>query len=175
MVDSPVDTLEQTILPDITELLKLSIFNPSSRINVPLSDKTVDIIQSLIRTQPDLFKEINIDMINIIQDNKIDTKDVPHFIQLVNKLYIILNTYNITKNQLSKHDLADTCATIVKFLIQFLIEEEYIPMKEAIRDAFYTDTNALIDACVSLIKLNKTIQIKAWFPKLVAFFKRLLF
>jgi hypothetical protein len=159
-----VYTPSEIVLPDLIELLKLVVKNPDSKINIRLSDKMQGIITTLIETNPTLFKEFNATLLNIIKDGKIDSADIPEFVILVQKVYEIV--YISKQINVSKEELADSCGIIAKFVVHTLIEKDYVKMDKERKVVFLSEIDNIIDVCVSLIKVSKTLKTPGCIKKL---------
>jgi hypothetical protein len=155
----------ELVLPDILDLFKLVVQNHDSNINIRLSDKMKGIITTLIETNPTLFKEFNTTLLNIIKDSKIDTADIPEFVILLQKVYEIV--YVSKQINVSKEELADSCGIISKFVVHALIEKDYIKMDNERKIIVLSEIDNIIDVCVSLIKVSKTLKTPGCLKKLL--------
>jgi len=155
---------EPVVTPDLIDLLKLVVQTHDSKINIRLSNKLKDVITTLIETNPTLFKEFNATLLNIIKDGKIDSADIPEFVILVQKVYEIV--YVSKQINASKEELADSCGIIAKFVVHTLIEKGYVKMDKERKVIFLSEIDNIIDVCVSLIKVSKTLKTPGCIKKL---------
>lgn len=140
----------------IVDLLKLSIYNPSDKLSIKLPKRVKDLLGKLIEEDNTLFNKIETNLLNIIKDNSINASDVPDFIAI---LIIIYETMvNNDKTKIKKDELADTSGIIIKFIIDVLVTENVIKIEHENRDKFLVDINRLVDTCVTLVKLSKSVK-----------------
>ncbi len=164
-VTPEIQQSSEIVLPDLIDLLKLVVQTHDSKINVRLSDKIKGIITTLIETNPTLFKEFNTTLLNIIKDGKIDSADIPEFVVLVQKVYEIV--YVSKKINVSKDELADSCGIIAKFVVHTLLEKDYVKMDKERKVVFLSEIDNIIDVCVSLIKVSKSLKTPGCLKKML--------
>ena len=140
----------------IVDLLKLSIYNPSDKLSIKLPKHVKDLLGKLMEEDNTLFNKIETNLLNIIKDNAINASDVPDFIAI---LIIIYETIvNNDKTKIKKEELADTSGIVIKFIIDVLVTENVIKIEHENRDKFLLDINRLVDTCVTLVKLSKSVK-----------------
>ena len=111
-----VNTLSQCIT------LLLATTDVADKYALVIDGKTHSILNSLLENDKyfdiveDLFK-------GIIQDGKIDANDVPHIMNLLVDLYVLL------KNKKLKFTLVD-CGEVLKTIFTVLVKEEIIPIND---------------------------------------------
>jgi hypothetical protein len=155
--------VQQLLYITIIDVLKASIQN--SNASIAIDDKTKEIITKLIEVKTTLFVDIVNSVLNIIQDNKIDSKDVPIFMLLLQQLYEILYSLKELK-KLSKSEIADSCGLILKFILHMLVDEGHIVIAEERKVEFLGEMDILIDTCISLIQLTKSLKPPSCIKKL---------
>lgn len=128
------------------------------KIGIHLSKEVVEIINKIIDKTPSLLSEIEKAVIEVIKDNKIDTNDIPEFIIIVQILYERL--YNLKDIVIDDNKRAETCATILKFILHTLVEERKISIEDNKKVDFLTQFDKLIDSCVSLLKFQAILKPK---------------
>ena len=148
----------------IIDLLKNAIQNTDNTISIQLDDKTKNIIMKLVETNPSIFSDIVCNIFNIIQDNKIDTKDIPNLMALLHKIYEMI--YKSKQIKLNKSELAISCGIIIKFIIHMLVDEGHIKITEERKSDFFAEMDNLIDMSVSLIQLSKSFKPSSCLNKL---------
>lgn len=140
----------------IIGLLKLSIYNPGEKISIKLPKNIKELLGKLMDGENPLFDKIETSLFNIIKDDAINTNDVPDFIAI---LIIIYETiYNNKSPIIKKDDLADTAGIVIKFIIDVLVTENVIKINDDNKEKFLFDVNRLVDTCVTLVKLSKSVK-----------------
>ena len=129
------------------------------KIGIHLSKEVVEIINKIIDKTPTLLSEIEKSVSEVIKDNKVDANDIPEFIVIVQILYERLHNLKDIVTDANKR--AETCATILKFIIHTLVEERKITIEENKKSAFLSQFDKLIDSCVSLLNFQTTLKPKA--------------
>jgi len=129
------------------------------KIGIHLSKEIIEIINKIIDKTPSLLGEIEKSVSEVIKDNKIDTNDIPEFIIIVQILYERL--HNLKELSLESHKLAETCATILKFIVHTLVEERKIIIEDDKKVAFLVQFDKLIDSCISLLNFPAILKPKA--------------
>ena len=140
----------------IIDLLKLSIYNPGEKISIKLPKNVKDLLGKIIDGENALFDKIETNLFNIVKDDTINTSDIPDFIAI---LIIIYETiYNNEKSKMKKDELADTSGIVIKFILEVLVTENVIKIKDENKEKFLLDINRLVDTCVTLVKLSKSVK-----------------
>jgi hypothetical protein len=157
--------MQQLLHLTIIDLLKMAIHNPDNNMTITLSDNSKELILKLLETNQSVFSDVVCNIFNIIQDNKIDTKDIPNLIQLLQKIYEV--AHNTKAIKLDKSELALSCGIIIKFIINMLVEQGHIKISEERKSDFFVEIYNLIDTCVSLIQLTKSLKPPSCLKKLL--------
>lgn len=142
--------------------------NPDMKVNIP--HNTVEILKILIKNSSNEFDNISSSLQKIIDDNKIDFKDIPDFIQLVENIYILIVRHRNKLAPFNGKTLATTSGEILKIIIKLLVEMEHFSLNNFIspdmdgtnldddidvnNDAKHDlieNSNKIIDMCVKLI------------------------
>ena len=153
-VKAELQTIAQILLDTLIDNEKLSKFKKG--FNISITDKQLKLITSIISANPDLFKEIEDILKNIIRDNKIDSKDIPDIMMLLQKIYEIIHDLKDLKLNVEK--CTETISILVKFVINVLIEEEIIKIDSDIRSGIQENLNKLIDVSMNLILLTTKMK-----------------
>ena len=95
-------------------------------------------------------------MKNIILDNKIDIKDIPDVMNLLQKIYEIIHDLKDVKLNVEK--CTETISVLVKFVINVLIEEEIIKIDSNNRSDIQKNLNKLVDSSMNLILLTTKMK-----------------
>ena len=171
---TPSDNVEsisitKNITSDITEeglvkLIKKSIHDEDmkKKISISLSEETVNVI-NIISLSPNTLMYIEKAAIEIINDGKIDSKDVPNLIIIIQTIYQFI--YSLKNVNLDNKKRADITATTLKYILHLLVLERRIKIEEDRQREFFTQTDLIIDSCVTLLSYSKTLekQSKGWF------------
>jgi hypothetical protein len=126
------------------------------KIGIHLSKEVVEIINKIVDKTPALLSEIEKSVIEVIKDGKIDAKDIPEFIIIVQILYERL--HNLKDILLNSFKCAETSATILKFIIHTLIEERKIKIDEENKAEILSQFDKLIDSCISLLNFQSALK-----------------
>jgi hypothetical protein len=142
--------------------------NPDMKVNIP--HNTVEILKILIKNSSNEFDNISSSLQKIIDDNKIDFKDIPDFIQLVENIYILIVRHRKKLAPFNGKTLATTSGEILKIIIKLLVEMEHFSLSNFIsaeldgtneednidvnndaKQDLIKNSNKIIDMCVKLI------------------------
>ena len=121
-------------------------------------------INNIISLVPNTLIDIENAAIEIIRDGKIDVKDIPHFIILLQIIY--KNIYSLKGFNFGSKKSAEFALTSLKYIIHLLVLERKIKMDEDKQTECLTQIDTLIDSCVSLLIFSKTIKVKGCFKKI---------
>ena len=141
-------------------LVKESLVNQELKNNltIKLSSEDISIISKIISATPDTLNDLEKACTDIIKDGKIDSKDIPQFIVIIQRIYqFIYSNKDIKFN--SKKRIEVTSSTL-KFLVHLLVLERKIKINDEQQAEFFKDSDALIDSCVSLLSFSKSIKPK---------------
>lgn len=150
------DIVEQTIL----DLVKKSIENEDlkKKISIPITPEVTNVINNIISLTPNTLTDIEKAIIQIMKDGKIDSKDIPNLIVVIQLIYQFIYSLKDTKFDAKKR--ADITATSLKYLLRLLVLERKIKIDEEKREEFFTQTDALIDSCIGLLSYSKSLKTK---------------
>jgi len=154
-----------TIVSDIVEktfidLVKNSLENEEikKKISIPLTPEVTNVINNIISLTPNTLTDIEKATIQIIKDGKIDSKDIPNLIVVIQRIYQFIYSLKNTKFDAKKR--ADITATSLKYLLHLLVLERKIKIDEEKQEEFFTQTDALIDSCIGLLSFPKSLKTK---------------
>ena len=155
---------------EIKVLLMNYITNTNPEIKVKIPHNTVEILKILIKNASNEFDNISSNLQKIIEDNKIDFKDIPEFILLVENIYILIVRHRKKLAPFSGETLAMTAGDILKIIIKLLLEMEHFSLNNFInadlngssvedendinnneKQGLIENSNKIIDVCVKLI------------------------
>lgn len=154
---------------EIKVLLMNYITNKNPVMNVIIPHNTVEILKILIKNSLNEFDNISSNLQKIIDDNKIDFKDIPEFIQLVENIYILIVRHRKKLAPFNGKTLATTSGEILKIVIKLLVEMEHFSLNNFIsadmngtiedtidvnddaKQDLIEHSNNIIDMCVKLL------------------------
>jgi hypothetical protein len=158
--ENKLDVAELTVIDTNLEVKmiieSLVSYECKTKLNIQLDEKTQSIINKIVKLSPGFLTELESVFIEIVKDNKIDSKDIPDMIVLVQKLYELI--YKAKDIHLDSEKTAEACGTLLKFIVRKLVEERKIKIDEENNVAFFSLTDKLIDSCVSLLNFPKLVK-----------------
>ena len=95
----------------------------------------------------DFFDAIEDLLKDIVQDDKIDAKDVPKIMVLLANLHTFLKKKKLTFNE-------ELCGYVLKFLFELIIKEKLIPINNKEIELLHT-LFEIIDTSVTLLQTDK--------------------
>jgi hypothetical protein len=147
------------------DLVKKSLENEEmkKKVSITLAPEIISIINNIISLTPNTLTDIEKATIEIIKDGKIDSSDIPNLIVIVQRIYQFI--YSLKNMNLDAKKRASITGELLKYLIHLLVLEKKIKINEEPEKIleFYTQINALIDACINLLSYSKTIKVKKCF------------
>jgi hypothetical protein len=164
--DSVTEPVEQNHVETIIDLLKKSFENEDikNKISISLTPEIISIINNIISLTPNTLTDIEKVIIEIIKDGKINSKDVPNIIIVIQKIYQFI--YSLKNVKFDTKKRANVTSELLKYLIHLLVLERKIKIDTDKQADFLTLTDALIDSCISLLSYSKTLKTKVCFRKL---------
>lgn len=160
------DTVPKNSLLDIitNSLTSSSMKDKLIKTHLELSPELIFVFTKIISVTPDFFNEIEKNVIEIVKDEKINSKDIPQFIIIVQKIYE--NIYNLKNIKYDSKKRIEIAKQILKFVIHLLVVEEVIKIEKDNQDSFLSDCDILIDACIGLLSFAKSIKINGCLKKM---------
>ena len=120
-----------------------------------LTPELVKILQLIIQTNSVFFFKIEDSFKKILEDNKIDSDDVPELMSLFSTVYELLFSLKL---KTSTVDISNICGELIKLTFNIMLAENIIIFESSGREETLKIFNALVDSSISLIKLSKTIK-----------------
>lgn len=154
--------IEETFI----DLVKKSLENEDmkKKINIPLTSELISIINNIISLTPNTLTDIEKATIGIIKDGKIDSKDIPNFIVIIQNLYQFI--YSLKNVKFDAKKRADITSSSLKYILHLLVLERKIKIDEENQAEFFTQMDALVDSCISLLTYSKSLKTKGCFKKI---------
>ena len=113
------------------------------KVNLKLTNEFIELMKKMNEVYPDLLKEIDISLIDIIADKVIDSNDIPRLIVLVKNIYKKFSEQDKFK-KINKITLEDSI-NFIKNLILILIELGHIKVNDKEKVIL------IIDLCIDLL------------------------
>jgi hypothetical protein len=120
-----------------------------------LTPELVKILQLIIQKNSAFFFKIEDSFKKILEDNKIDSDDVPELMSLFSAVYELLFSLKLTASTV---DISNICGELIKLTFNIMLAENIIIFELSGREETLKIFNALVDSSISLIKLSKTIK-----------------
>ena len=98
------------------------------KVNLKLDNEFIELVKKINELYPDLLKEIDISLIDIISDKVIDSNDIPNLIVIIKNVYKKFTEQDRFK-KINKITLEDSI-NFIKNLILILIELEHIKVND---------------------------------------------
>lgn len=166
LLDASNVSLELTSERALVDLIKIVISNENikNKISIKLTPDMINLINNIIKLSPNSLNDIDNSIKKVIKDGKIDSKDIPTLIVIIQDLYCLI--YSIKNVKFDNVKRAEVTSSILKFIIHLLVLEKKIVIEDNKQAEFLADTDVLIDNCVKLLSLSKIIKTKGCFKKL---------
>jgi len=145
-------TSNRTLIQKIETIL--ASYEMQEKYLTKINQNSLDIISELIKTKPEYFRMVESTLIRNVNNDKIDSQDIPYIITIISHLYNLLLITNLNNMKSNEHTI-DTCSNILKFIFSVSIRESLVVIDD--------DTNAtllllcfdnIVDACIKLLKVS---------------------
>lgn len=155
--ESLLENLSEQIFVDI---VKKSLENEDikNKITIKLNVDVIKIINNIITLSPNTLTDIEKAIVEIVKDGKIDSKDIPNLIVVIQRIYQFI--YSIKSLKFDSKKRSEITSTSLKFFLHLLVLERKIKIDEDKEVEFLTQTDNLIDSCISLLSYSKSLRIK---------------
>ena len=143
---------------DIKSLLNLLIIisvRQDMQEKYGLNQELVKILQLIIQENSSFFFKIEDSFKKILEDNKIDSDDVPELMSLFSAVYEILFSLKLKTTTI---DISNICGDLIKLTFNIMLTENIIIFESEGSEETLKTFNALVDSSISLIKLSKTVK-----------------
>ena len=142
-VNETVEEAKQLIENTFANLIEKSVDDGLDKLNITLSPEIQKYFLLLCKEKPNLFGDMESSLKKIISDNKIDTKDIPELILLVNKVNKIINE-NKGAPAINPYELIKTLLHLT-----FVV---YVNTNKIENEQLITDILVIIDASIELLQ-----------------------
>jgi hypothetical protein len=160
-----VETVEKAIeqvvnktleIKSLLNLLIIISIRPDMQEKYGLNQELVKTLQLIIQTNSAFFFKIEESFKRILEDNKIDSNDVPELMALFSSVYELLFSLKLTGNTI---EMSNICGELIKLTFNIMLTESLIIFETASgNDETLKIFNSLVDSSISLIKLSKTVK-----------------
>jgi hypothetical protein len=165
--NSLIDVVDATFASIVEKSITcLIVKDKLLKTKITLTPELVKMIKAILSASPNCFDDIKNAVCEIVKDNKIDSKDIPQFIVVVQKMYQII--YSLKNVKIDAKKRSEFTAEVLKYIVHLLIIERKIIISEDKEAQFLADCDILIDACIGLLSFPKSIKIKGCLQKLCA-------
>lgn len=154
--------IEQTFIDLVKKSLETE--EMKKKFSIPLTPEVISIINNIINLTPNILTDIEKAMMETIKDGKIDSKDIPNLIIIIQSLYQFI--YSLKNVKFDAKKRADMTASSLKFILHLLVLERKIKIEEEDQEEMLSQINSLIDSCISLLSYSKSLKPKKCFKKI---------
>lgn len=163
LISSPTDIItniiEQTFIDLVMKYLENE--NMKKKIFIALTPEISSVIKNIISLSPDTLTDIEKAMIETIKDGKIDTKDIPNIIVVIQRIYQFI--YSLKDAKFDAKKRADITSTLLKYILHILVLERKIKIDEDKQTEFVIQMHYLIDSYIGLLTFPKSLKTKSCF------------
>jgi hypothetical protein len=154
--------IEQTFIDLVKKSLETE--EMKNKFSIPLTPEVIRIINNIIEVTPNILTDIEKAMMETIKDGKIDSKDIPNLIIIIQSLYQFIYSLKDVKFDAKKR--ADITASSLKVILRLLVLERKIKIDEENQEEVLSQINTLIDSCISLLNYSKSLKPKRCLKKI---------
>ena len=165
-ISSPIEIITN-IVSNVTEqtfidLVKKSLENEymTNNVSIPLTPEVISIINSIITLKPNILTDIEKAIIGTIKDGKIDSKDIPNLIIVMQSIYKFI--YSLKNVKVDTNKRASVTGELLKYFLHVLVIEKKIKIDKEKQSEFLIQ----IDALISLLSYSKSLKPKGCFKKI---------
>ena len=159
LLDLSSNIIEQTFIDLVMKYLENE--NMKKKIFIALTPEISSVIKNIIYLSPDTLTDIEKTMIETIKDGKIDTKDIPNIIVVIQRIYQFI--YSLKDAKFDAKKRADITSTLLKYILHILVLERKIKIDQDKQTEFVIQMHYLIDSCVGLLSYSKSLKTKSCF------------
>lgn len=145
-------TKDVVIKQQFIELVEMFLNEEPDKMTIQLSPDIKKYLFILCKESPELFESFESSLKQIILDNKIDTKDIPEILILVNRVYSEINSKQKLQINIDPYELVKTLLHVV-----FVV---YVETNKVENSELLLNVLNIIDASIGLIKLKPTKPLK---------------
>jgi hypothetical protein len=163
LFDISLNVIVKIVEENLVDLVKKYIEDEDmkKKISIPLTPEITNVINNIISITPNTLNDIEKVVVEIVKDDRIDSKDVPNLIIVIQRLYQFI--YSLKNLKFDAKKRAEITCDSLKYLLHIFVIENKIKIEEMKQPEFLTQTNDLIDACTSLLNFSKAIKSRSCF------------
>lgn len=157
-IETVIEDVKKSVSIEIKSLLNLLIIisaRPELQDKYSLTTEMVKVLKLILQSNPTFFFKIEDSFKKILEDNQIDSNDVPELMALFSLMYELLVSLKYKKDSL---DLSNICGDIVKLTFDIMITEGIISVNSESSELMVATFKSLVDSSISLINLSKAIK-----------------
>ena len=158
LFDISLNVIVKIVEENLVDLAKKYIEDEDmkKKLSITLTPEITNIINNIISITPNTLNDIEKVVVEIVKDDRIDSKDVPNLIVVIQRLYQFI--YSLKNVKFDAKKRAEITCGSLKYLLHILVIENKIKIEEMKQTEFLTQTDDLIDACISLLNFSKAIK-----------------
>jgi hypothetical protein len=162
IIEDNINNAEKTL---IYLLIKATINDEiKDKISIKLNSDIINVINKIISLTPNTLTDIEKAATEIIKDQKIDSKDIPNLIIVVQRIYQVI--YDMKDLKIDSKKRTEITSSILKFIIHLLVKEEKIKIDDDKQEEFLKNCDILVDSCVGLLSFPKSLKTKGCLKKI---------
>lgn len=137
-----------------------NIRDPLSTKVIEIPPKIADILRRVLTQLPHEWNLLTGAILTIVKDNRIDSKDIPQFIIIIQLVYKWI--YELRKQgvKMSSVEISHMTIVIMELIMEILISEKVVPIQEDQQAEFMHQFHMLANACASLLTFPKMLKSK---------------
>lgn len=143
----------------MSTIKELVVSHITDNIYVGIPEEVVSTINVIMRDTSNKFENIETILLDIIDDNKIDFNDVPHFIKIIEEIYYLLIQNKKYLKSFTSKSFAIVSGELLKIMVRVLVERENKSPKKLtiiVNDVSDSDN----DSDISQVQLNEVGNLK---------------
>jgi hypothetical protein len=125
--------------------------------------------ETLKELTPDLYREVVTTILEIVKDGKIDIKDIPNLIVVIKKVYQLmynLKNMKFDKKKFNSKQRNKETGDFIKLIVYNGVINYEIKIEKDRQVEFLNEFDRIIDLCMELISLSKSLKPKGCLKKL---------
>lgn len=154
-VEEATEVTNSLEIKTLLNVIIITSVRPDMQEKYKLSQETINILLLITQQFPNFFFKIEDSFKKILEDNKIDSNDVPELMGLFSIMYELLFSLKLPK---SVEEMSEICGDLIKLTFNIMIEESLIKFESLIKEEVAKTFNSLVDSSAHLVKLSKSFS-----------------